>query len=213
MKNNKAISLITLVIILGVMVLIGCAIAAIVVGTNKNKEKLLENNTNVEINNQENAIEENVQSNEIVNVPIKDEIVFTKEYLQSGKISGNVEIIENSVDNLIILSITGTSDNDATQISNPATKNRWYKTINFDDYNTLEFYARKGHDDGDMMVGIDKNIITRIRFTEFPTTWTKYQIDVSGYTGQHTLVLAGGYADRSGSIDSNTQYCNIKLKP
>lgn len=213
MKNNKAISLITLVIILGVIVIMGCTIAAIIVGTNKNNQKMQENKINIENNNQENISEENTQSNEVISVPTKDEIVFTKEYLQSGKISGNVEIIENSVDKLIILSITGTSDNDATQISNPSTKNRWSKTINFDDYNTLEFYARKGHDDGDMMVGIDKNIITRVRFTQFPTTWTKYQIDVSEYTGQHTLILAGGYADKSGSVDSNTQYCNIKLKP
>ena len=40
----------------------------------------------------------------------------------------------------------------------------------------------------------------------------KYTVDVSRYKGNHTIAFAGGYADNTGSEQSNTRYSRITLK-
>lgn len=213
MKNNKGLSLIIIVVIIAIIVVIACAILGIIVGMNKKTDKpeIIENNT-VDV------IEQNIQKenttieNEVV-LPAVSELQFTKEFLEAGQSKGNVEIIENTIDGSLILSITGNADNDISGTGNVSTKNRWYKTIDITDYDKLEFFCRKGQDNGDMMICIDNKIIKRVRFNDLPTTWTKYTIDLTQYKGNHTISLAGGYADNTGSEKSNTQYCNIKLKP
>ena len=79
-------------------------------------------------------------------------------------------------------------------------------------YNTLEFYARNAQDNGDLLICVDNTIIKKIRYTDVPTTWTKYTVDISKYQGVFTLAIAGGYSDNTGSENSCTQYRNIKLK-
>ena len=214
MKNQKGISRISIVIIIAIIVVVVALIAGIIVGNNskKRQQKEAQEYINAQIAEQE---KQNAQSNNEIAQEQEEKVdpfEFTKEFLKQGKSYGQVEIIDNRLDNVTVLSITGVAENDINQANYVSTKNRWYTTIDLTKYKTLEVYARRGKDNGDMMICIDNTIIKRVRFTELPTTWTKYEIDISEYEGKHVVALAGGYADNSGIEASNTQYCNIRLK-
>lgn len=213
MKKENGISRIVIVVICAIIILVLCFGIGIIVGQNQKikEKKEVEKLLNSQTDKQE---QENKQENKVISK--KEEKVepleFTKEYLKNGQSYGQVEIIDNRLDNTTVLSITGVADNDINQDNYVSTKNRWYKSIDLTKYKTLELYARRGKDNGDMMICVDNTIIKRVRYTDLPTSWTKFEIDVSEYKGEHVLSLAGGYADNSGSSLSNTQYSNIKLK-
>lgn len=213
MKSQKGISRISIVIIIAIIVAIIGLISGIIVGNNskKRQEQEKQEYINAQRTQQE---QQNKLSNEVKEKPEEkvEPLEFSKEYLKDAKTYGQVEIIDNRLDNVTVLSITGKANNDINQANYVSTKNRWYKTIDLTKYKTLEVYARRGKDNGDMMICIDNTIIKRVRYTDLPTSWTKYEIDVSEYEGKHVVALAGGYADNSGSETSNTQYCNIRLK-
>lgn len=209
LKENKAISLAILAIFVTLFVLVGAIVTVVILENQKTNKPANNLENTVVVNPNENRQVENKQDN---NTAIVEPLNFTLEYLKSGKTTGDVKVIQNDLENTIVLSITGAATNDIDGTSLVSGKNKWYKTIDLTNYNTLEFYARKGHDNGDLMVGIDKNIVKRVRFQDFPNIWTKYTIDVSGYEGEHIVTLAGGYADMSGSPESNTEYRSIKLK-
>ena len=148
-----------------------------------------------------------------------EELIFTKDFLDSGsKYTPNSSTISVTTNNTIDsinypgLNITGTSANNWQNWSVQSSI-RWYKTINFDNYDTLEFYARKGADHGVICVCLDNSQLLMINYSNSnsPTSWTKYILDVSQYTGEHVLSFIGGYRDSTGNSTSNTQYCNIKL--
>lgn len=214
MKKQSGLSRISIVIIVAVLVLLICLIVGIVIG-NKQKQKQIEDQqkANMEAYEQQQK-KENIVENKIEEKPTKkvEPLNFTKEFLESGNSKGNVEFIENRIDNSFILSITGVADNGINEVNFVSTKNRWYKTVDLTDYSTIEFYARNGEANGDIMICVDNTIIHRVRYTDVPNTWTKYTVDISKYEGEHTLAIAGGYADNTGSQDSNTQYRNIRLK-
>lgn len=209
MKKINGLARIYIVIIVAVAVILG-SIIVVKVTTNK-KDKKQEEKMNIT---QKENVEENENKIENTIIDSKDkveELVFDYDFLKQGLSKGNVEIYNNKVDNAVILSITGVADNNIDQTNFVSTKNRWYRKIDLTDYTTLEFYARNGKT-GDIMICIDDTIVKRIRYTNVPSTWTKYKVDVSEYKGEHTLAIAGGYADKTGNEDSNTQYRNIKLK-
>ena len=211
MKNNKGISLIKIVIITSIIVIVICIIAGIIIGLNgKGKQQEIQN-TEVIQNEEKN----NIINNDVVQTEIKKdvkELEFTETFLLDGKTKGNVEVLNNRIDNTLVLSITGVSESNINEADSIEGKNRWYKTIDLTNYNTLEFYARNAKDNGDIMIFIDSRMIEKVRYTNVPSIWTKYQVDVSKYSGKHELSIAGGYADSAGSEESNTQYRNIKLK-
>ena len=209
-NGTTKIVVITLTVVTLLIILIICQIIGFIKSANENGENvIIEKFTDPSYENI--IVSETKKSNEIITA-VTEELEFTQEYLQSGKTSGNVEIQYNEFEKLIVLSITGNSKNTIQETDSIKGKNRWYKNINLSNYSSFEFYARKGKDNGDVMIFIDDNIIKRIRYTDLSTTWAKYKIDISNYKGEHTLSIAGGYADSTGSEESNTQYCNIKLK-
>ncbi len=149
----------------------------------------------------------------------KQELIFTKEFLNSGsKNTSNTSTVSVTTNNLINsinypgLNITG-RDNTVTNWSdwNVQSSVRWYKTINFDNYDTLEFYAKKGANHGVIHVYIDDTSLLSVHYNNAPTSWTKYSLNVSSYNGDHVLSFIGGYRDNTGNASSNTKYCNIKL--
>lgn len=146
----------------------------------------------------------------LVKEKTKDEILFTKEYLEQGQTNGNTQITQDSYNGTDGLSMTGNTTNPAG-ILNIENLHKWYKEIDITNYNTLEFYARKGQNHGMIYVLIDNNIEYEIGYTDLSTNWTKHQVDLSKYTGVHTISIVGGYVDKTGSTSSNTQYCDIKL--
>ena len=215
MKKSNGIARIYIVVFAVVLIIIGAIVVAFIlnkpqVNFDKNEEMPVskkEENQEIDNNNNNNKsinmIEKEVQNGE--------ELIFNEEFLSSGKIYGNVKFDNSYTDNEIVLSISGIAHNNINETNFVSTKNRWYKTIDLTKYKTLEFYARNGGT-GDIMICIDDTIIKRIRYTNVPSTWTKYSVDLSKYEGQHILAIAGGYVDETGSQTSNTQYKNIKLK-
>lgn len=149
----------------------------------------------------------------ITKVRTKDEIVFTEEYLNQGQIVGNVAITQNNYNGTPGLSITGNCGRPVgvSENWNIYPVHRWYKEIDLTDYNTLEFYAKKGQNHGMLSIAIDDVKIFTVLYTEFATTWQLYNIDLSKYTGKHVISIVGGYEDNTGNASSNTQYCDIKL--
>lgn len=143
----------------------------------------------------------------------KDEIIFTKEYLEQGQRVGNVDIRQNVYKESDGLSITGTSNRPANCLENwdlyPV--RRWYKEIDITDYNTLQFYAKKGQDHGSVYIYIDDKRVYNAYFSKLSTTWTLHSVDLSEYEGKHVISIVGGYIDNTGSSSSNTQFCDIKL--
>lgn len=146
----------------------------------------------------------------LVKEKTKDEILFTKEYLEQGQTNGNTQITQNNYNGADGLSMTGNSTN-ASGTMDLSKANRWYKEIDITNYNTLEFYAKKGKDNGIVGIYIDNIRVFNVWYTYLPTNWTKYQADLSEYTGVHTISIVGGYSDKTGNTSSNTQYCDIKL--
>ena len=212
LKKNEGISRITLTIIVGILIILLCGVAGIIVGIkakSENQNLNTERENNIKLENENTTLKN--ETTQKLTTETK-EFIFTKDFLEKGNKNGNVDIIENQLNNSIIVSITGISNNNIDQTNFVSTKNRWYTDIDLSQYNTLELYARKGKDNGDLMVCIDNTMVKRVRYTNLPSVWTKYEIDVSKYNGIHTISLAGGYADNTGSVESNTQYTNIKLK-
>lgn len=149
----------------------------------------------------------------ITKVRTKDEIVFTEEYLNQGQIVGNVAITQNNYNGTPGLSITGTSNKPESEDMNISKYplHRWYKKIDITEYNTLQFYAKKGQDHGGILICIDGIVIFSRWYTNFSTTWNLYDVDLSNYIGEHEISIIGGYIDNTGNASSNTQYCDIRL--
>ena len=146
--------------------------------------------------------------------PIKEttkaEFMFTAEVLNLGTKFGNVVVTNNNMENKAGLSITGRSS--ASTGSNTLnTFIRWYKTVDLTNYNKLTFYAKKGANHGNIQVYIDEACKFSKSYSDAPTVWTKYEIDISYIKGIKTLVFVGGYTDNTGYTTSNTQYCDIRL--
>ena len=143
----------------------------------------------------------------------KSEIVFTKEYLDQGQIGGNVTVTQNNYNGSDGLSITGNSSRPVGGEKNwdIYSINRWYREIDITDYNTLQFYAKKGQDHGSLYISIDNTDIYAVSYSEFSTTWVLYNVDLSGLEGKHVISIIGGYEDNTGNSNSNTQYCDIRL--
>lgn len=152
----------------------------------------------------------NSRESTLVKEKTKDEILFTKEYLEQGQTNGNTTITQNKYNGTDGLSMTGNSTN-ASGTVNLSKVNRWYKEIDITNYNTLEFYAKKGKDHGVANIYIDNTRVFNVWYTKLPTNWTKYKVDLYEYTGIHTLSIVGGYTDKTGNSSSHTEYCDIKL--
>ena len=212
-NNEKGITRFAVIVAICVTVLVSILITQMVLFfndvNNNTNETIIERFSDTDF---DKIVANEIRKNKEVQTETVEELEFTQEYLESGKKAGNVEILLNNYDKSIFLSITGNSNNPINQTDSVSGKNRWYKNIDLTKYSTLEFYARNGKDNGDVMIFIDDTIVERIRYTELPSTWTKYKVNISNYKGEHTVSIAGGYADNTGSVESNTQYCNIKLK-
>ncbi|MBR6113228.1 MAG: hypothetical protein IKP79_01810, partial [Bacilli bacterium] len=70
----------------------------------------------------------------------------------------------------------------------------------------------KGANHGNIMVDIDDTEVVQKAYGSLDTNWALYTVDLTNYTGIHTLTIAGGYSDYSGSTSSNTQYYHIELR-
>jgi hypothetical protein len=86
-------------------------------------------------------------------------------------------------------------------------------TISLDltDIYSLSFYARKINNHGSALISVDGVGIYSVHYNTLPSSWTNYQLDLSSYSGVHTLTLTGGYGDTSGNTSSQTQYSDIYL--
>ncbi len=140
----------------------------------------------------------------------KDEILFTKEYLEQGQTTGNTIITQNNYNGTDGLSMTGNSINPSGMLYLQNT-HRWYKEVDLTNYNTLEFFVKKGQNHGVIFIVVDEKVELHIDYNSLSTNWTKYKVDLSKYVGIHTISIVGGYIDRTGDTNSNTQYCDIKL--
>ena len=210
MKKINGIARIYMVLAVTAIIIIGALIIAFYL---KKAEPTIKNEEKNVVEQEENIEEtKNIIKNETeTDVKKAEPLVFDEKLLREGKTFGNVEFYNSYTDNVLVLSITGKAENSIEERNFVSTKNRWYHTIDLTDYTTLEFYARNGGT-GDVMICIDDTIVKRIRYTNVPTIWTKYKVDVSKYKGKHIIAIAGGYADNTGSDSSNTQYRSIKLK-
>lgn len=143
----------------------------------------------------------------------KDEIVFTEEYLNQGQTVGNVAITQNNYNGTPGLSITGNCARPVGVATNwnIYPESRWYKEIDLTNYNTLQFYSKKGQDHGTLFIAIDGIGIFSVSYKNATTTWKLYNVDLSKYTGKHVISILGGYQDNTGNASSNTQYCDIRL--
>ena len=142
--------------------------------------------------------------------------VMDYDYLSSGNTQGSVSITSNNPDSTYGLSITGTSDlrnySNASRTEFIAHYRKWYKEIDLSNYNELSFYARKGVNHGSIVIAVDDEELFSIHYGDLDTNWHKYSVDISKYIGSHTLTIAGGYTDYTGSGSSNTQYYDIELR-
>ena len=141
-------------------------------------------------------------------------LVMDQTYLASGSTNGNVVITTDNPNSKAGLSITGASTLDYT-IQNTTQQIqkliKWYKEVDLTNYSELVFYAKKGQDHGSVYIAIDNKYVKIINYANLSTSWTQYTVDISSYTGNHTLTIGGGYGDNSGSSSSNTQYYGIEL--
>lgn len=148
---------------------------------------------------------------------LTNELYFTKKFLQKGNVNISDGASINFMDFIINenkypgMSITGRPSIYPWQAS-PDTEIRWYKNIDITNYNTLEFLVKKGYTHGSMKIRIDNNNILVVRYSDLSEDWKKYTVDLTQYSGTHTLNFVGGYFDGSGDEGANTQYCNIVLK-
>ena len=144
-------------------------------------------------------------------IDIGYEYVFDKSVLDSGSKNGATVASWGSNYGL---SITGTVNNAVIEGSDHpvTTLLRWYKTIDLTKYNYLEFQVRKGGGNGSSQVWIGtNNLIYKVWYPGLSTSWTKVKLDVSKYTGNQILSFVGGYYDKTGATNSNTQYLYIRL--
>ena len=139
------------------------------------------------------------------------EIIFDKAFLQSGSTYGNVTITENNYNGSAGLKMVGVSSNHWSDADTNTNKIRWYKDINMSNLNNFEFYVKKVVDHGSMKIYIDNVKVLDEYYSNLPTDWTKYTVDLTDYTGVHTINIVGGYTDSSGSGSSETQFCDIKI--
>ena len=100
---------------------------------------------------------------------------------------------------------------------------RWDYQVDLTNYNTISFYARKNANHGTISVyvtsdGIQTRCTTDVltsvgaSYSTAPTSWTKYELDVSEITGVKTVSFMGGYGDYTGNTSSSTSYCNIRFQ-
>ena len=100
---------------------------------------------------------------------------------------------------------------------------RWDYQIDLTNYNAISFYARMNAKHGLIRVWVtsdglkntcDTDLLTKVDvgYNSAPTSWTKYEIDVSEITGTKIVSFIGGYTDPSGNSVSSTSYCNIRFQ-
>jgi len=89
----------------------------------------------------------------------------------------------------------------------------WRIGIDMTDVSTIEFYARRVNAHGSIAVYVDTigSKLAHINYAQVSTAWTKYQFDMSGYTGNRVLIVCGGYIDSTGATNSETHYSDIKF--
>lgn len=151
--------------------------------------------------------------NAICNIEIKrKEFTFTKEFLQQGNTYGNVSITENNINGTAGLTIIGYANVSTATAERPVSKQlRWYKDIDLTEINSLEFFAKKVVNHGSAYIFVDNEFIFKCDYDNLSTEWTKLKVDLSKYTGKHTLGIGGGYSDYTGNSESQTQFCDIKF--
>lgn len=159
---------------------------------------------------------ENSRDSITVKPKTKNEIRFTKEYLEQGTFLGNTKVTQNNYNGSAGLSMTGNSNRPTSvkyDLNDTYTHIRWDKEIDLTNYNTLSFYAKKGANHGGFAIYLDKSIAVFARnYSNASSNWTLFTVDLpDGYEGVHTISFIGGYNDNTGSTSSNSQYCDIKL--
>lgn len=147
-----------------------------------------------------------------INIRTMNNLEFNQEYLELGKTQGNVSIISNTPDSSTGLSISGSAgiSGSASVAEQINANNKWYKDIDLTGFNELVFYARKASGCGNVAIAIDSNQVLYRMYSSIDTSWVRYTVDLSSYTGIHTLSIMGGYKDGSGS--GTTEYYGIILQ-
>lgn len=96
----------------------------------------------------------------------------------------------------------------------------WTYKLDITNYDTITFYAKKNADHGVIRCYIVEDVsdpITdalakvELNYSNAPTTWTQYSLDVSTLTGEVYIAFVGGYADVTGNSTSSTSYCDIHI--
>lgn len=64
---------------------------------------------------------------------------------------------------------------------------------------------------GSIYICVDNEWVDGIGYGTLSNNWQEYNIDLSNYQGEHIVSLVGGYPDNSGSSNSSSQYCDIRL--
>jgi hypothetical protein len=119
---------------------------------------------------------------------------------------------------------TGCTSSPSTRITNMA---YYAMTADLTNYSTVEYYVRKAANHGVTGVAIDNaaactldanQVLNYMHYSgaSLPDDWLNGQwmameLDVSALSGSHTLYFIGGYSDRSGAGNSETQYSTVRL--
>lgn len=97
----------------------------------------------------------------------------------------------------------------------------WVYKLDVTNYETITFYARKNADHGiircllvdDVTDSLDDyKARINVIYSEAPTSWTKYTLDISNVKGEVYVVFVGGYTDSTGNTSSSTSYCDIHIE-
>lgn len=144
-------------------------------------------------------------------------LTVTREVLDQG-VFKNVTptYLTNQIDGSDGFTIKGRNSSSSSSAKHSGNL-RWIISLDLGGWDTITFYAKKNTNHGLIVVGIEDNSgnvvesLLYVHYNDGPTSWTKYTVDISKYSGTQTVYFLGGYTDSTGSTSSSTSYCNIKF--
>jgi hypothetical protein len=145
------------------------------------------------------------------------ELIVTRDILDQGTFKNvTPTYLTNQIDGSDGFTIVGRNSSSSGSAKHSGNL-RWTISLDLSGWDTLTFYAKKNANHGMIRVGIENNneiveTLLSVLYNDGPTTWTKYNLDISKYDGVTTVFFVGGYTDSTGNTSSSTSYCGIKFK-
>jgi hypothetical protein len=116
------------------------------------------------------------------------------------------------------IALRGTSSFPSSSCSTGRSMPYYQITADLTNFNTLEYYVKQGALHGLTMVAIDdfydcgSTVYNFVHYNTLSATdWTLKSVDISGFSGAHTIYFIGGYTDSTGYLTSETLYSAIRL--